>query len=228
MTARLAVIMPVLNEGERLAETVRRVRAAGAHCFVVDGGSDDDSIGLAAQAGAVAMAARRGRSSQMNAGAMRAGAFEVLLFLHADVVLPEGWHARVLQAVDAGALWGRFDVRLDSQRPLLALVGAMMNLRSRLTGIATGDQAIFIRRATFDAIGGFADLPLMEDVDLCARLRRARIPSALLRDRVLVSARRWETNGVLRTIMLMWWLRLLFWLGVPAARLHRAYYGQRA
>jgi rSAM/selenodomain-associated transferase 2 len=227
MSARIAVIIPVLNEGPSIAGAVQRVRSAGATCIVVDGGSDDDSMGRAAEAGAWVVSARRGRAAQMNVGALRAGAFEVLLFLHADVVLPQGWHSAVLAAVDEGAVWGRFDVKLDSDHPLLGMVAAMMNLRSRLTGIATGDQAIFIRRATFDVMGGYADMPLMEDIELCGRLRRARLPRACLREAALVSARRWESRGVIRTILLMWWLRLLFWLGVSSSRLHGAYYGQR-
>ncbi len=227
MSSRIAVIIPVLNEGLRIADTVRRVQAEGVRCLVVDGGSDDDTVERASSAGARVMAARRGRAAQMNAGAARAGAYEVLLFLHADVQLAPGWSSVVLAAIDAGAVWGRFDVQLDSDRPLIRLVAALMNCRSRLTGVSTGDQAIFIRRASFDVMGGYADLPLMEDVEFCGRLRRAQLPGAFLKERVLVSARRWETRGALRTILLMWWLRLLFWSGVPASRLHRIYYGKR-
>jgi rSAM/selenodomain-associated transferase 2 len=224
MTERIAVIIPALNEAGTIAATVSRVRASGADCIVVDGGSDDETRGLAAAQGARIIAARRGRAAQMNAGARSAGHYEVLVFLHADVRLPADWREAIEAAVEDGAVWGRFDVALDSPRPLLAVVGTMMNWRSRLTGIATGDQTIFIRRASFDALGGFSDLPLMEDVELCTRLRRARLPAAMLRQKVVVSARRWEQNGPLRTILLMWSLRALFWLGVPAHRLHRLYY----
>ena len=225
MMNRIAVIIPVLNEAATIAATVDRVIAAGVHCVVVDGGSDDDTPTIARSRGAQVIAARRGRASQMNAGARSAGEFEILVFLHADVVLPDDWKSAVEGAIDAGAMWGRFDVWLASRLRLLCIVGAMMNLRSRITGIATGDQTIFIRRATFDAIGGYADLPLMEDIDLCTRLRSARLPGAALRERVFVSARRWERKGPLRTIVLMWTLRALYWSGVPARRLHRLYYG---
>ena len=225
MMDRIAVIIPVLNEAATIAATVDRVVGAGVHCVVVDGGSDDDTRTIAASRGAQVIGARRGRAAQMNAGARSAGEFEILLFLHADVVLPAQWQSAVEAAIDAGAGWGRFDVWLASRLRLLCIVGAMMNLRSRITGIATGDQAIFIRRATFDALGGYSDLPLMEDIDLCARLRRARLPGAALRERVLVSARRWERKGPLRTIVLMWTIRALYWSGVPARRLHSLYYG---
>jgi rSAM/selenodomain-associated transferase 2 len=227
MMQKIAVIIPVLNEAATIGDTVGRVRDAGAHCVVVDGGSDDDTAAIAASRGAQVISARRGRAAQMNAGGLAAGDFEILVFLHADVALPENWCKAVRGAVDAGASWGRFDVSLNSPLPLLRAVGAMMNLRSRLTGIATGDQAIFIRRAAFDALGGYADLPLMEDVELCTRLRRARLPAAPLRDRVSVSARRWEQKGPLRTIVLMWVIRALFQVGIPARHLHRIYYGRR-
>jgi rSAM/selenodomain-associated transferase 2 len=227
MMQKIAVIIPVLNEAASIGGAIDRVRLAGVHCVVVDGGSDDDTAAVAASHGARVISSRRGRAAQMNAGALAAGDFEVLVFLHADVVLPDNWAEAVGGAIDAGAAWGRFDVVLDSPVRLLTVVGAMMNLRSRFTGIATGDQAIFIRRAAFDALGGYAELPLMEDVEFCTRLRRARLPAAPLRDRVSVSARRWETKGPLRTIVLMWVVRALFWLGIPARHLHRIYYGRR-
>lgn len=226
MVGRVAVIVPVLDEVRSIGATVRSVLSSGAYCIVVDGGSTDGTLERAREQGALTLAARRGRAAQMNAGAREAGAFEILLFLHADVTLPDGWRTAVETAIDQGALWGRFDVVLDSTSWVLGVVGDAMNLRSRITGIATGDQAIFIRRASFDALGGFADLPLMEDVDLCTRLVRARLPRAALRDRVRVSARRWERHGVARTVLLMWCLRFLWWVGVPADRLHRMYYGQ--
>jgi hypothetical protein len=137
------------------------------------------------------------------------------------VRLPQGAD-RMLQEALGGRRWGRFDVALDSPRPLLALVGATMNLRSRLTGIATGDQALFVRRDAFESAGGYAEIPLMEDVELSARLRRLGRP-ACLRARVRVSARRWEARGALRTILLMWRLRLAYFLGADPARLAERY-----
>jgi rSAM/selenodomain-associated transferase 2 len=159
----------------------------------------------------------------MNAGAARARG-EVLVFLHADTELP----AKALLAIEAAlddpqVVGGRFDVRLDGSCVLLRLVAALMNARSRLTGIATGDQAIFVRRCIFDSLGGYADIPLMEDVEFSRRLKRAG-RTASLRLTVTTSARKWERDGLLRTIFLMWSLRLLYWLGVPPPRLHRWYY----
>ena len=158
----------------------------------------------------------------MNAGA-RAASGAVFLFLHADSFLP----AAADHVIDAGLagrarVWGRFDVRIDGASPLLAVVGCLMNLRSRLTGIATGDQAMFVRREAFERAGGFPPLALMEDVALSARLKRLS-PPLCLRERVVTSGRRWEARGVLRTIVLMWWLRLRFFFGAAPSRLARSY-----
>jgi hypothetical protein len=148
----------------------------------------------------------------MNAGA-RAASGDVLLFLHADTRLPRDF------VIPPAALWGRFDVRIEGRHPLLAVVAWSMNLRSRLTGIATGDQAIFVRR---DAFPGFAEIPLMEDVEFCRRMKRLA-PPACRRERVLTSGRRWESRGVLRTVLLMWRLRLMYFFGAPPERLSRIY-----
>jgi rSAM/selenodomain-associated transferase 2 len=157
----------------------------------------------------------------MNAGAAL-GWGEALLFLHADTTLPEHADAHLLQALSQGHVWGRFDVRIDGRPRMLAVVAAMMNLRSRWTGIATGDQAIFMRRATFAQVGGFAPLPLMEDIDLSQRLCAVG-PPACLRQRVLTSGRRWEQRGVWRTIVLMWRLRWRYWRGESAHSLAEDY-----
>ncbi len=196
----------------------------GAPVLVVDGGSRDTTVRIARAAGAIVVCAARGRANQMNAGAAAAGDAEVLLFVHADTRLPSGWRASIEQAVGAGARWGRFDVRLDSARATLRIVGAMMNLRSRLTGICTGDQALFVRADAWARCGGFAPMPLMEDVELSGRYRRAEGRPAALRERVLVSARRWERRGVLRTIALMWLLRAMYFAGASTRTLHRLYY----
>ncbi|HEY0859207.1 MAG TPA: TIGR04283 family arsenosugar biosynthesis glycosyltransferase, partial [Albitalea sp.] len=165
--------------------------------------------------------APRGRARQMNAGAAQARG-EVLLFLHADTALPEGALAAIGEAIDGGALWGRFDVSIAGASAMFPLIAALMNRRSRWSGIATGDQAMFVRRDTFERVGGFPDQPLMEDIELSLRLRRLARP-ACLRPPVTTSGRRWERFGVWRTIWLMWRLRLLYWLGTPAERLAKAY-----
>jgi rSAM/selenodomain-associated transferase 2 len=166
-----------------------------------------------------------GRARQMNAGA-RASRGAQLVFLHADTDLPDGALEAIEAAMaDSRVVGGRFDVALDSRRPILRAVAALMNLRSRLSGIATGDQAIFVRRAAFEALGGFPDQPLMEDVEFSRRLRR-RGRLACLRLRVTTSARKWQREGALRTVLLMWTLRLLYRLGVSPVRLHRWYYGR--
>ena len=190
----------------------------------MDGGSTDATAAIAARFPQVRLlASPRGRARQMNAGA-RAARGDVLLFLHADTLLPDGALAAVEAAVgDPGVVAGRFDVRFDNPRPVFRMIAWFMNPRSRWSGISTGDQAIFVRREVFEALGGYPDMPLMEDVELCRRLkRRGRL--AALRLRVTTSARKWEREGAVRTILLMWALRLLYMVGVPPARLHRWYY----
>lgn len=220
----VSIVVPVLDEAAAIAAALsplQAARAAGAEIVVVDGGSRDGTAALAAPLADRVLVAPRGRASQMNAGAA-AGTRPSLLFLHADTVLP----ADALVAVEAALrdrAWGRFDVAIDGADPLLAVVAAGMNLRSRLTGIATGDQAIFVRRAAFDSLGGFPAIPLMEDVAFSRAARRALGPPACLDSRVLTSGRRWERHGVLRTIVLMWRLRLAYALGADPHRLARRY-----
>jgi rSAM/selenodomain-associated transferase 2 len=190
----------------------------------VDGGSTDATSAIAARFPEVnVLVSPRGRARQMNAGA-RASRGDVLLFLHADTLLPDGALAAVEAAAgDAGVIAGRFDVRFDNPRPVFRMIAWFMNRRSRWSGISTGDQAIFVCREPFDALGGFPDIPLMEDVELCRRLKR-RGRMAALRLSVTTSARKWEREGALRTILLMWALRFLYVTGVPPARLHNWYY----
>jgi rSAM/selenodomain-associated transferase 2 len=219
----LSVIIPTLNEERVLAATLERVRQTGVHeTIVVDGGSTDETRAVAARLAAVVMSAPRGRAAQMNAGAARA-AGDILLFLHADTLLPNGFAAAVIAACAApGVVGGRFDVDLQPSSPLIRLTGALMNRRSRLTRIATGDQAIFIRRDVFARLGGYADMPLMEDIDLSRRMKRAG-GIACLRERVTTSTRRWQKNGVIKTILTMWTLRALYFCGASPARLRRVY-----
>ena len=225
MPARISIVVPVLDEAAGIEAALAPLQPArrdgSAEVVVVDGGSRDATLALAAPLADRAIAAPRGRAAQMNAGA-RAAAGEVLVFLHADTLLPEGALGAIERALAGGGQWGRFDVRIAGAGPLLALVARMMNARSRLTGIATGDQAMFARRDAFDAAGGFPAIPLMEDVALSIALRRASRPCCL-REQVSTSGRRWARNGTLRTIFLMWRLRLAYALGADPHRLARRY-----
>ncbi|RUQ40874.1 MAG: glycosyltransferase [Candidatus Competibacteraceae bacterium] len=220
----LSIIVPVLNEAAGITAHLAMLaplRAAGVELLVVDGGSTDATMALARPLADTVLSAPRGRATQMNIGAAHArGA--TLLFLHADTSLPPDAAAHIKVALAGGNAWGRFDVRISGQHPLLPVVAWAMNQRSRLTGIATGDQALFVRRAVFEQFGGFPELPLMEDIALSRRLKR-HSPPACLRAQVLTSGRRWEQHGVLRTILLMWWLRLAYFLGADPHRLARRY-----
>lgn len=220
---RLSIIIPVLNEAANIEAMLLRLadlRRDGAQLIVVDGGSDDNTAALAAAHADMVLSSARGRALQMHAGALAAGG-DALLFLHADTVLPAGAGELMAQALRHHA-WGRFDVALDGARPIYRLIAAMMNLRSRLTSIATGDQAMFMRRDFYLAVGGYPPLALMEDIAFCRRARRLARP-ACLRMRVLTSARRWERHGVWRTIFLMWRLRLAYFLGADPEALALRY-----
>ena len=226
--SRLSIIMPVLDEGDGIAgalDALAELRALGVEVIVVDGGSHDATVQRARLRADQVLSAPRGRALQMNAGAAKASG-DVLLFLHADTRLPREAERLVLDGLArSNRVWGRFDVTIDGRQPMLKLVAAMMNLRSRLTGIATGDQAIFVKRDAFQAAGGFPEIPLMEDIALSKRLKRSGRPLCL-RERATTSGRRWETHGVFRTILLMWRLRLAYFLGAdPAALAGRYRYG---
>ncbi len=222
---RLSVIIPTLDEAASIGATLaplQPLRAEGHEVIVVDGGSRDGTPERAAPLADRVLAAPRSRAGQMNAGA-DAALGEVLLFLHADTRLPSDAARLVANGLTAsGREWGRFDVRIESRRWALEVVARLMSLRSRLTGIATGDQAIFVRRAAFDAVGGYAPVALMEDIDLSRRLKRRR-PPLCLRACVVTSGRRWESRGIAQTILLMWWLRLQYFLGASPERLARLY-----
>ena len=222
MSPRLSIIMPVLDEAagiEAALGLLAPYRARGIEVIVVDGGSSDNTIELSRALADQVLTAPRGRSLQMNAGAAGARG-EVFLFLHADTRLPDHADVHVLDGLGrSGRVWGRFDGRFDRG---LALVARMMNARSRLTAIATGDQAIFVTRAAFARVGGFPPIALMEDLALSARLKRIGRPLAL-RACVTTSGRRWRQNGTLRTVLLMWRLRLRYFLGADPAKLARQY-----
>jgi rSAM/selenodomain-associated transferase 2 len=225
----LSIVIPAFNEAADIAAALAALapyRARGVELIVVDGGSRDATAELARPLADRVLSAPRGRATQMNAGAAAASG-DVLLFLHADTRLPENADRLVCGGLaHSGRGWGRFDVRFDGGG-LLALVATMMNWRSRATGIATGDQAMFMTRAAFEGAGGFPAIALMEDVALSARLKRISRPLCLYA-RVTTSARRWHRHGVLRTILLMWKLRLAFYFGADPIRLAQAYgYAER-
>ncbi|WP_295720329.1 TIGR04283 family arsenosugar biosynthesis glycosyltransferase [uncultured Halovibrio sp.] len=221
---RISIIMPVLNEAAGIGATLaalQPLRVAGCEVILADGGSEDGTHEAAGDRFDRWISAPRGRANQMNAGASAATG-ELLLFLHADTRLP----ANALQWLERFAasdrLWGRFDVRLSGNRPLFRVIAWFMNQRSRLTGVATGDQAIVVRRSLFERVGGYEPIPLMEDVALSKTLRRYTRPYCI-RASVITDSRRWEVNGPWRTIVLMWRLRWAYWRGVDPKELARRY-----
>ena len=215
--------MPVLNEAKMLPAFLERARDWPVDELVfVDGGSRDATPRLLAEAGARWMTSRAGRAIQMNAGA-RATKSDILVFIHADTAISSSNFEAIRRVMrDERVVGGRFDVRLSGRQPAFRVIEFFINLRSRLTRIATGDQAIFVRRSVFERLGGFPEQPLMEDVEFSRRLKRlGRI--ACLRERVVTSSRRWERHGIARTVWLMWSLRLGYWLGADPERLRRRY-----
>jgi rSAM/selenodomain-associated transferase 2 len=222
--ARLSIIMPVLNEAEGITAALQALApllARGAQVVLADGGSGDDTLARAQACGVAVINAARGRALQMNAGAQQATG-DMLLFLHADTLLPHHADTLIEQALAGPQVWGRFDVRIAGRPRLLRVIAAFMNLRSRATGIATGDQAMFMTRAAFDAVGGFPAQALMEDIEMSRRLRALSRP-ACLRAQVLTSGRRWESRGVWRTLLLMWRLRFAYWRGAAPDQLAELY-----
>lgn len=221
---QLSIIIPALNEAGCIRDILRQLqalRAQGHEVILVDGGSCDETIALAQALVDQLLPAPAGRALQMNVGA-KAASGQVFWFLHADTRVPDKAARLIIEALQQAGSWGRFDVRLSGDKLLLRLVERMMNWRSRFTGVASGDQGIFVTRKLFERVGGFAELPLMEDIDLSRRLKREQWP-VCLRDTLTTSSRRWEQKGVLRTIALMWYLRLAYFLGVSPARLAMRY-----
>ena len=224
---KLSIVMPVRNEAAGIVQALlplQELRSA-LELIVVDGQSQDATRLLAQPLTDQLLESSPGRARQMNTGAAAAQG-DWLLFLHADTRLPDGFISLLQEAQDSGADWGRFDVQLEPSSALLRLVARMINLRSRLTGVCTGDQALFLRRRLFEQLGGYAEIPLMEDVELSKRLRRVSRPFCIATP-LTTSSRRWQQHGTLRTILLMWRLRLLYWLGVAPERLAESYRSTR-
>ncbi len=221
---KLSIIIPMLNEAAQLPDLFSHLlpfKRAGCEIIFADGGSTYSSAMLVKVAGFTLVTAERGRARQMNAGAAQASG-QALLFLHADTRLPEGALQHITHALSGHKDWGRFDVCITGKPFMLRVIGRLMNWRSRLTGIATGDQAIFVRRIVFERLRGYSDQPLMEDVELCKRLLSYSHPVCISHC-ASTSGRRWEMRGVWRTILLMWRLRWEYWRGADAAELARLY-----
>ena len=223
--SRLSVIVPALDEADhigRCLQSLASARRRGAEIIVVDGGSTDGTTAAAEPHADVVLSAPRGRAVQLDAGA-RSARGDTLLFMHADCLAPGQIDLLLLNAIGTRAVaWGRFDVHIASRRRALRVVAAMMNLRSRFTGVATGDQGIFVTRALLDRVGGIPLLPLMEDIALSRALKREIAPLCL-REKIITSGRRWERRGVARTILLMWRMRLAYYLGADPADLAPRY-----
>lgn len=223
---RFSVIIPLLNELQQLPALlpqIQKMRADNHEIIIVDGGSQDESVDVIEQAGYRVTACTPGRAKQMNAGAQIATG-DVLVFLHADTILPVDAMAQMMRACRKKS-WGRFNVAFSDKAWIFSIIAATMNFRSCVTGIATGDQCIFVSTQTFKMVKGFSDIPLMEDVALCKKLKRISSPCCI-KSYVTTSARRWQTQGIGKTIGLMWYLRLAYFLGVSPEKLHRMYYGK--
>lgn len=219
----LSIIVPVYNEAAQAEKLIRRLRLLNdglvADIIIVDGGSSDNTVERLSEHFKV-IGSEKGRANQMNAGAHQAkGTW--LMFVHADTEISPG---HIEYAVSSAALrkWGRFDIQLSGAGFSFRMIEQFINWRSRLTGIATGDQCIFVRKKVFDELGGFKNIPLMEDVEICKRLKKLGKP-ACLKKRVTTSSRRWEAYGTVKTVLLMWKLRYLYWRGVPPEELAKLY-----
>jgi rSAM/selenodomain-associated transferase 2 len=221
---KISIIIPVINEEINLASTLEYlqfIRQQGHEIVVVDGGSKDNSFMLAQEGADIVIASKSGRAIQMNSGAEVASG-DVFLFLHADTILPDSVLTLLEKIAQTEWYWGRFDVRLSSNKFVYRIIELLMNLRSRLSSIATGDQAIFISRSLFIKVGGFPEIALMEDIEISRRLR-VIVKPICLKQKVITSSRRWETKGVIVTVLLMWKLRLYYFFGVSPNKLKQLY-----
>jgi rSAM/selenodomain-associated transferase 2 len=221
---KISVIVPVLNEEVNLSlisSHLRSLSDRGCEVIIVDGGSCDNTLAICFEITGNVIVSKPGRALQMNSGASIASG-DVLIFLHADTYLPDNVVQVISESASSENFWGRFDVRLSSERYVYRLIETMMNLRSCLTSIATGDQAIFIRKNLFHRIGGFPEIALMEDIEISCQLKKLS-RAVCVKDKVVTSSRRWEKQGVLVTVLLMWKLRLYYFFGVSADRLNQQY-----
>jgi rSAM/selenodomain-associated transferase 2 len=222
---KVSIIIPVLNEASNVADTLKYLqpyRDQGHEVIVVDGGSNDNTVLSSKNLADHVLESECGRALQMNAG-VKCAQGDVLLFLHADTILPKGACDLIVNALKQGNMWGRFDVRLSGNGWMFRIIEHLMNWRSRLTSIATGDQAIFVLRSLFIDAGSYPDIRLMEDIALCKKLRRHNKP-VCLKNHVVTSSRKWEKNGIMQTVLLVWCLRLMYFFGVSPDKLVKYYY----
>jgi len=221
--ADISIIIPTLNEEVGITLFLTKLQALRPQCelIVVDGGSEDETANLAEPYVDDVVKSGKGRSTQMNVGAAMATA-PIVLFLHSDTYLPEGAIEQIHHAINKGYSWGRFDIKLSGKARMLTIVAWLMNRRSRWTGIATGDQAIFVEKSLFDQVGGYADIALMEDIELSGKLKQVSKPYCSSK-KVTSSGRRWMSFGVFKTISLMWYLRLRYFFGADPTELAKLY-----
>ena len=220
---RVSVVIPALNDAPHLARLLADLRTGPQlELVVVDGGSDDDTFAVAEAQADVAVRARRGRAEQLRVGVAKAK-HPWLWLLHADTRTPPPLASAFAAHLPASPGWGWCDVRLDGGGWPLRVIETAMNWRSALTSVTTGDQGIFAHRSLLAAVGGIPRQSLMEDVELCRRLRRLAAPRRF-RQAITTSSRRWERDGVARTVVLMWALRLRYFLGADPEALAKRYY----
>jgi rSAM/selenodomain-associated transferase 2 len=228
LSYKISIIIPSLNEEKCISETLaslQQARIAGHEVILSDGGSIDHTIDIAQPLVDVVVTAQAGRALQMNHGAAQASG-DILWFIHADSIVPLDADTYIIDSFTySDNVWGRFDIRLSGAQRIFRLIEFMINLRSRITGIATGDQGIFMLRYAFDQVGGFAEIPLMEDIAISNKLKRIKAP-VYINKKITTSSRRWEQNGIIKTILLMWWLRLAFYFGISPRHLAKIYHPQ--
>ena len=221
---KLSVVIPALNESEQIEyclNGLQLLRQQGHEIIVVDGGSNDNTVSLALPLCDRVIQSRKSRSIQMNSGAAEATG-HCILFLHADTILPSDVADLFLQVQNIEKKWGRFDIRLSGRDGLFRIIETCMNIRSRVTGIATGDQGVFVGKELFFDVNGFPEIALMEDIAMSKLLLKHSKPLCF-RERVVSSSRRWEKNGIIKTILLMWMLRFLYFFNFDTNKLKKLY-----
>ena len=223
---KISIVIPTLNEAKDIQKTLallQPLRERGHEIIISDGGSTDNTTKLAASLADKIISSAKSRASQMNTGAKKASG-DILWFLHADTFIPENSDIIIRNHLqNSNKVWGRFNIRLSGQHFLFRIIERMVNLRSKLTGIATGDQGIFIRQEYFKKLNGFSEIPLMEDIEISTRLKSFSSPICLTQ-KLITSSRRWEKHGILKTVFLMWQLRLAYFMGTSANKLARKYH----